>query len=273
MTRSSNDSWDHERECHEIKSNNLVSRIQIAPPSALERNDRRAVRCRSRRERPRKLRLLGNEDHTKTREVSDSQLKLFEPDIESFVSCCIPGVTLVAGNRATDGNNLSSTEQGMLTPYGLSLRRATLFRKRSLPLLSFLSSTALATAEKKRKKEEKELQRVIVEKATVKHEYINGTNLTKGSEQVNAEAKILIGMEHSEVNLECKENDTVGRDTSENNIIGASNIVDENNQQPPGPPMKSTSTITTTVTMEKNSNILMPPLLKTFLIALKQCPD
>lgn len=111
----------------------VIETIRIAPSSTSEKNDRRAVQSRRRRERPQKLRL----DTTGT---DDEIRSLYEPDIDSFVSGCIPGVSVATGS---------------------SQRRARMTRQRSLPLLSYLASTQLAAAEKKRKKEETERHHVI----------------------------------------------------------------------------------------------------------------
>ena len=62
---------------------------------------------------------------------------IYEPDIESFVSNCIPGVCF------------TST---------INQRRNTKIRKRSLPSLQYLATVELSEAEKKRSKMEKEQQ-------------------------------------------------------------------------------------------------------------------
>lgn len=96
--------------------------------------ERRAVRCRTRRRRPPKLTIDDQNDVVTNR-------MMFESDIESVVSGCIPGA------RST--------------------------QRRSLPLLSFLSSTHLAAAEKKRKKESLELQNSIAEEEARKAQLLN----------------------------------------------------------------------------------------------------
>jgi len=67
---------------------------------------------------------------------SDNNI-LYEPDIESFVSNCIPGVCFTSTNNQ---------------------RRNTKIRKRSLPSLQYLATVELSEAEKKRSKMEKEQQ-------------------------------------------------------------------------------------------------------------------
>ena len=62
---------------------------------------------------------------------------IYEPDIESFVSNCIPGVCFTSTNNQ---------------------RRNTKIRKRSLPSFSYLATVELSEAEKKRSKMEKEQQ-------------------------------------------------------------------------------------------------------------------
>ena len=62
---------------------------------------------------------------------------IYEPDIESFVSNCIPGVCFTSTNNQ---------------------RRNTKVRKRSLPSFQYLATVELSEAEKKRSKIEKEQQ-------------------------------------------------------------------------------------------------------------------
>jgi hypothetical protein len=159
-------------------------------------NERRAVRCRTRRRRPPKLKIDNNNDDDAASSTEDYAVKhrmIFEADVESVVSGCIPGT--------------QST------------------RRRSLPLLSFLSSTHLAAAEKKRKREALELQNSIAEEEARKAQLLNPIE-PKGGQR----------------------NDT------------PTNVVEENNISRP-----QAAFSTTTVVMERTSTILMPPLLKKFL--------
>lgn len=109
----------------------------------VEGDERRAVRCRTRRRRPPKLTIDDNDDDDAASTTDDVVTKqmIFESDIESVVSGCIPG--------------------------------AQSNRRRSLPLLSFLSSTHLAAAEKKRKKEALMLQNSIAEEEARKAQLLN----------------------------------------------------------------------------------------------------
>ena len=69
--------------------------------------------------------------------VDTQSNNIYEPDIESFVSNCIPGVCFTSTNNQ---------------------RRNTKVRKRSLPSFSYLATVELSEAEKKRSKMEKEVQ-------------------------------------------------------------------------------------------------------------------
>merc|ERR1719287_163693 len=120
---------------------------------ASAKSDSLAIRCRTRRERPPKLRISNISDRDGGGEANDNE---FDPDIESFVSACIP-------TSFTAGTNERSTSD-----VPLSQRRTKLIHKRSLPLLSFLSSTHLAAAEKRRKKEAQERRNAIAEKEAKK---------------------------------------------------------------------------------------------------------
>ena len=68
---------------------------------------------------------------------TQSNNNIYEPDIESFVSNCIPGVCFTSTNNQ---------------------RRNTKIRKRSLPSLQYLATVELSEAEMKRSKMEKEQQ-------------------------------------------------------------------------------------------------------------------
>ena len=122
-----------------------------------------------------------------------------------------------------------------------------MIHKRSLPLLSYLSSTHLAAAEKKRKKEEKERQNSIAEEEAKKALLRNPINATVESEKTQP------------TNVS---SDGVGLAKNQVNAVG-----DEN---PNKPQATATPTATVTTTMEKTSNILMPPLLKDFLKQLEK---
>jgi hypothetical protein len=192
--------------------NEVATTIHIAPPSVSEKNDRRAVRCRTRRRRPEKLRIDDIGDDTKGGGSKDDREELritYEPDIASFVSGCIPGVSLS-----------SSSQRGTTTPT---------HRRRSLPLLSFLSSTHLAAAEKKRRKEDIEIRNAIAEEEARKALLLNPIEPTGGGQKSDT----------TSVNVE--KLPTQSKD---------------------GP---RAGTYTTTIAIERTSNILMPPLLKDFL--------
>lgn len=199
--------------------------IRIAPPSASEKNDRRAVRCQTRRRRPWKLRIDDDDDRddgtTSGSSVGKNDIAkrrfIYEPDIASFVSGCIPGVSIATA--ATGGG----------IPHA-SIRR------RSLPLLSFLSSTHLAAAEKKRREEDSEKRKSIAEEEARKALLLNPIVPTMGGGQgETAELGVVETPPHP-----CKE----------------------------GPRVAKTST--TTIAIEKTSNILMPPLLRDFLHAIEK---
>mmetsp|Transcript_6284 Transcript_6284/g.15625 ORF Transcript_6284/g.15625 Transcript_6284/m.15625 type:complete len:235 (-) Transcript_6284:413-1117(-) len=199
---------------------------RIAPPSASERNDHLAIRPRTRRERPRKLRII---EHSNDQDVPEAgaataQSDIYEPDIESFVSGCIPGVSLTPGRNDDD--------EGMRPP---SQRRTRSIRKRSLPSISFLSSTHLAAAEQKRKKEKLERQNAIAEEAAKKALLLNP--IQPAMREQNIESSEGAGPE----------------------IVDA----DHAGRIRPGVAVPETPTVETTI--EMTSNILMPPLLKAFL--------
>eukprot|EP00579_Thalassiosira_antarctica_P027210 CAMPEP_0202016938 /NCGR_PEP_ID=MMETSP0905-20130828/35780_1 /ASSEMBLY_ACC=CAM_ASM_000554 /TAXON_ID=420261 /ORGANISM="Thalassiosira antarctica, Strain CCMP982" /LENGTH=244 /DNA_ID=CAMNT_0048577475 /DNA_START=39 /DNA_END=770 /DNA_ORIENTATION=+ len=222
--------------------NNVVtSTIRIAPPSASEINDRRAVRCRTRRERPQKLRILGNNDKNEIGGgATDGQLNnAFEPDIESFVSGCIP-VSFAAETNEND-ESMQSTDV-------FSQRRTKLIRKRSLPLLTFLSSTHLAAAEKKRKKEKQERQRSIAEEEAKKALLLNPIKSAFESESLNEQTKPVPDMESG------------GKASGFSAPTNMAHHVQETAGEDCLNPQAATPTVTTT--MEKTSSILMPPLLK-----------
>ena len=262
-TASSQDRYQ-DRRTHKTKA---VTVIRIAPPSAAEENDRRAVRCRTRRERPRKLQLVGHDKQDDVRGDSKPHpSNLFEPDVESFVSNCIPGVSFVTGHDSTNNEDPRGT---------MSQRRAKLIRKRSLPLLSFLSSISLAAAEKKRKIEERERYQALAEEEAKKMENYDYTIPTPENDTINAKAEPVFETSNRRVSSEMEVIGQTGRLTFENNIQHRGNTPTEINRQTAtvfAEPPDSKPTTTTTVTMEKTSNILMPPLLDNFLTSLKKIP-
>jgi hypothetical protein len=202
---------------------------KVAPPAASEQNDRRAVRSRSRRERPRKLRPLPL-DHNDAVD-SHPRFDAIEPDVESFVASCLPGVTLT---------------------HGTTSQISKLTRKRSLPSLSFLSQKTFAAAEKKRRKEEHARQKLLAEEAAKKimdstMQTLNGTGVD-GTFNTNEAA--------SQVNNETTISTVTTRETasrSHNPDI-----------------VSKTNTTTTTTTFEGQSNVLMPLLLVEFLNSLRE---
>jgi hypothetical protein len=188
---------------------------KVAPPAASEQNDRRAVRSRSRRERPRKLRPLPS-DHNDAVD-RHPRFDAIEPDVESFVASCL-GVTLT---------------------HGTTSQISKLARKRSLPSLSFLSQKTFAEAEKKRRKEEQARQKLLAEEAAKKimdstMQALNGTgvdgtfNTTEAPSRVNNEANISTvttresaSRSHNPDNIVSKTNTTTTTTTFE----GQSNIL------------------------------------------------
>jgi hypothetical protein len=199
--------------------------IRIAPPSASEKNDRRAVRCRTRRPRPGKLRIDDDDDDddddrgdggttSKSSVGRNNNVKrrfIYEPDTASFVSGCIPGVSIAT---ASTGGGIPSAS----------------IRRRSLPLLSFLSSTHLAAAEKKRREEDSEKRKSIAEEEARKALLLNPIVPTMGGDQGEPQPGVV---------------------------------------ETPPPPSKVGPRVakasTTTIRMEGTSNVLMPPLLRDFL--------
>jgi len=222
MSGHDNDKADTDREV--IKFDDDPSKFKAVV--ATVRNgtmisDLRAVRSRRRRQRPHKLRI-----DTSTK---DKKLGLYEPDIESFVSGCIPGVGV---SIATE----SSSAQ----------RRSRMSRQRSLPLLSYLATTHLAAAEKKRKKEQIESQHLIAAEEARKALLLN---------------PIIPALDHGEgggsmvgkINSICIQKSTAKDDSRDN-------------------PQSVSEAEAPMVTMktEESSNILMPPLLTSFLNQLQK---
>ncbi len=194
---------DATKDCRQV-----VETFRIAPSMTSEKNDCRAVQSRRRRERPQRIRI-----DTATK---DEIRSLYEPDIDSFVSGCIPGASFATGS---------------------SQRRTKMIRPRSLPLLSYLASTQLAAAEKKRKKEQTERLNLIAEEEARKALLLNPIKATSidhvgdGGGQINSAG------------------------------IRKSTAGDRCDKPQPEAPIVSIQT--------EGSNILMPPLLKPFLNQLK----
>lgn len=215
--------------------------IKIAPPSTSEQNDRRAVRSRYRRERPRKLRPLPLDD---THGIRNGQrFDIIEPDIESFISTCFPGVAFPPAQKVS-------------TMTDCPLRRSNLIRKRSLPSMSFLSTTTLAGAEKKRKNEEQARQKIMAEEAAKK--IINSTVQLPDND---------VGMGDRDLEMSSSNKAEIDKTTVSANDGKADRYHGQNSKEV----AKQTKepTISTTLTVERASNVLMPPLLVEFLNSLK----
>jgi hypothetical protein len=182
----------------------VVETIRVALSTTSEINDRRAVRSRRRRERPQRLRI-----HTATK---DEIRSLYEPDVDSFVSGCIPGVSFATGS---------------------SQRRTKMIRPRTLPLLSYLASTQLAAAEKKRKKEQTERLNLIAEEEARKALLLN---------PIKPASMDHLGGGGGQVGIQSTSGDRCDKPQPEAPIVSIKT---------------------------EASNILMPPLLKSFLNQLK----
>ncbi len=245
--------------------------IRVAPPSTSEWNDRRAVRCRTRRERPRKIRLE-EVRHTYDTEpkVNQQRLNFFVPDVESFVSFCIPGVSFASTYVSKNQESSSCYDEISLAP-----RRVKLIRKRSLPLLAFLSSTSLAAAEQKRRKEEKEQQETIAQEEARRIAGIDYSDVFGDNDNVNAKTQNvsleerMIQNEDIRAKLPCT-SPAVAAGCGNNDVAIAE--CKSKNLTPPleNPDLKPSKT--TTITMESTSTVLMPPLLESFLMSLKKAP-
>lgn len=217
MSGHDNDKADTDREV--IKFDDDPSKFKAVV--ATVRNgtmisDLRAVRSRRRRQRPHKLRI-----DTSTK---DKKLGLYEPDIESFVSGCIPGVSI-----ATE----SSSAQ----------RRSRMSRQRSLPLLSYLATTHLAAAEKKRKKEQIESQHLIAAEEARKALLLN---------------PIIPALDHGEGG---------GSMVGKINSIGIQKSTAKDDSR--DNPQSVSEAPMVTIKTEESSHILMPPLLTSFLNQLQ----
>lgn len=226
-----------------------VTITKISLPSASEQNDRRAVRCRSRRVRPRKL--LPYKEGINIA-IHGPKFDTIEPDIDSFVSSCFPGVAL-------------PPTQMLPTMKDWPPRRENLIRKRSLPSMAFLSTATLAGAEKKRKREEQARQKLMAAEAAKK--IINSTVQLPDVD---------VGMMVKE-NVEKGEGDiklTGSKDATHENICiprdnGKMDTINRENYQDAEKESKE-PTIMTIETVEGTSNVLMPPLLIEFLNSLKK---
>eukprot|EP00804_Cyclotella_cryptica_P014651 CCRYP_012675-RA/>CCRYP_012675-RA protein AED:0.41 eAED:0.41 QI:0/-1/0/1/-1/1/1/0/255 len=228
-----------------------VTITKIAPPSATEQNDRRAVRCRSRRERPRKLRPLSQDDNQDFNIVFNGQrFDTIEPDIESFVSSCFPGVAFPPPQTLSSMNDCP-------------LRRSKLIRKRTLPSMSFLSTTTLAGAEKNRKREEQARQKLMAEEAAKK--IVDSTVHLPDNDAGMCDESVK--KDEGDVKLPSFDAPKNG-----NTAIPAEDGRAENHCQNSQDVAKQTNepTVSTTVTVERTSNVLMPPLLVEFLNTLKR---
>eukprot|EP00585_Thalassiosira_rotula_P003284 CAMPEP_0196138150 /NCGR_PEP_ID=MMETSP0910-20130528/5891_1 /TAXON_ID=49265 /ORGANISM="Thalassiosira rotula, Strain GSO102" /LENGTH=262 /DNA_ID=CAMNT_0041398713 /DNA_START=22 /DNA_END=807 /DNA_ORIENTATION=+ len=223
---------------------------RIASSSISDKNELRAFRCGTRRERPPKLRIPPNnihDDEERKGAAVDAHPNIFEADIESFVSSCIPA-SFVAGEGGNDDDENDDDDDDDAR---ISQRRTKLIRKRSLPLLSFLSSTHLAAAEKKRRKEERDRQNSIAEAEAKKALLLNPINPAFESEF----------LDRDEIPVPDAESREMGR-RLENESCAAHRVdvtARENSEIP------EVNTPTVTITMENTSNILMPPLLRGFL--------
>lgn len=191
-----------------------ITHKQTIIRTVANRSDSQHRHMENRRDRPRKIIVDAQQLH------NNGNINTYEPDVESFTTSCT-GVSFGCGtNQKT--NNLS--------------------RKRSLPLLSFLSSTTLAKAERKRKREKRERQDAIAREEASK---ILTTTLVEDTKDAN---DATTNGNHAEVEA----NDT-GKSAKEENAITPSD--------------------TTTVEIEHTSNVLMPPLLQKLLTQVdKQRP-
>mmetsp|Transcript_23695 Transcript_23695/g.50246 ORF Transcript_23695/g.50246 Transcript_23695/m.50246 type:complete len:249 (+) Transcript_23695:31-777(+) len=239
MAQASGSSSSQPNKQQPRKHDDVVTSIRIAPPSASEKYDHRAIRFRMRRERPQKIRILESNDIDEIEEKRSGDNN-FAPDIESFVSNCTP-VSIV-----TETNNYGRSIQSIDVPQ----RRTKNIRKRSFPVLSFLSSTHLAAAEKKRKKEEKELQDSIAQIEAKKALMLNPVGPAFESELYN-EGKKQNSYVVSRGQLPAVEEASVEWKDQDN---------EAEDGKIPHPSMPMVSSVT-----EETSNILMPPLLKDFL--------
>jgi len=226
---------------------------RIASSSISEKNELRAFRCGTRRERPPKLRILPNnvQDGVEEEGAADAHPNVFEADIESFVSGCIPA-SFVAGEGGNDDDENDDDDAR------IPQRRTKLIRKRSLPLLSFLSSTHLAAAEKKRRKEERDRQNSIAEAEAKKALLLNPINPAFECDFLDKDKKPVIDAESRDMGRRLE------IESSAAHVVG---VTARGNSHIP-----QVNTPTATTTMENTSNILMPPLLRGFLNKLENCP-
>jgi len=137
---------------------------------------------------------------------------LYEPDIESFVSNCIPGVCFT-----------STSNQ----------RRNAKIRKRSLPSFQYLATVELSDAEKKRSKMEKEQQ----------------------DAKAKEEARRILLNQNDQSESDMLDDNRDAKVPQKESAAPKGNVEEE----------KAKSSTVTTTTIERNSNILNPPILQDFL--------
>ena len=228
----------------------VMTNIKVAPPSTEDQSDSCAV-CRARHVRPRQ-RLLKAGDDDNTNDAADSSTinVVYEPDIESFVSACIPGVSFPAGGGSEGENGTQQTRK--------HLQRANMVRKRSLPMLTHIAATSLGAAERKRRKEEQERLQLLAEEAAKKIADANNFMLEEEGDDNEIDREESARRSGTDPSMSQSTKDVT------------SDINQRDKQQESGDIAKSKAT--TTVTLEKGSNILMPPLLASFLDSLKKCP-
>ena len=148
-----------------------------------------------RRKRPRKLRVLFNDE-----QPHQHGEDLYQHDISSFVSTCAPGISF--GKSKQDSNPKSNH---ILSP------RAPPIHKRQLPSLSFLATTTIA-AEKKRLKIEEEKRKEII--AEMEARKVLALNPNDSIDMMGEGPSKIIGEEQS-TGLQC----TTVIETSASNVI------------------------------------------------------
>ena len=182
-----------------------------------------------RRDRPRKI-IVENAQPLHNNGIKST----YEPGVESFTTSCT-GVSFGHGTNHTTNN---------------------LTRKRSLPLLSYLSSTTLSQAEKKRKRKERERLDNIARDEARKILLLNQkhTILTKDTNEANNNAAIPVNDDHDEV--EAKTNNI--------RLFGGGDNRSQSAKEENATTITSDTT-STTIEIERASNVLMPPLLQKLL--------
>jgi len=163
------------------------------------------------------------------------------------------------GNKSTY-ESFTTSCTGVSFGCGTNQKTNNLSRKRSLPLLSFLSSTTLAKAERKRKREKRERQDAIAREEASKILLLSQKHTTFAEDANDATTN----GNHAEVEAK----------TSNIRIWGGDNNLDDSDT---GKSAKEENAITpsdtTTVEIEHTSNVLMPPLLQKLLTQVdKQRP-